>query len=92
VSANLRFKVKVAAKVSYTTVAANTVVGHYGCKCQFVSNKFRGPIAHGIATDELLCLKNVGTQTSMFFTSNEYSAPTAIKKNQNPGGRFGVNS
>ena len=24
-----------------------------------------------VATDELLCLKNAGTQISMFFTSNE---------------------
>jgi hypothetical protein len=33
-----------------------------------------------VATDELLCLKNAGTQISMFFTSNEYSAPIAIEK------------
>ena len=35
---------------------------------------------HTVATDELLCLKNAGTQISMFFTSNECSAPMAIEK------------
>ena len=35
---------------------------------------------HTVATDELLYLKNAGTQISMFFTSNEYSAPMAIEK------------
>ena len=47
-------------------------------------------VQHTLATDELLCLKNAGTQTSMVFTSNEESAPMAIEKNQNPGGRFGA--
>ena len=28
----------------------------------------------------------------MNFTSNEYSAPRAIEKNQNPGGRFAATS
>ena len=32
-----------------------------------------------VAKDELLCLKNPGAQISMFFTSNEYLAPMAIK-------------
>ena len=45
-----------------------------------------------VATDELLCLKNAGTQISIFFTSNEYSAPITIEKNQNPGGHFGATS
>ena len=32
----------------------------------------RYPLTHAtVATDELLCLKNAGTQISMFFTSNE---------------------
>ena len=31
------------------------------------------------AINELLCLKNVGAQISMFFTSNEKPAPMAIK-------------
>ena len=48
--------------------------------------------SHTVATDELLCLKNAGAQTSMLFTSNEGLAPMAIEKNQNPGGRFGATS
>ena len=38
------------------------------------------PILNTVATYELLCLKNVGTQISMFFTSNEESALMAIEK------------
>ena len=33
-----------------------------------------------VATDELLCLKNVGTHISMYFTSIEYWASMAIEK------------
>jgi hypothetical protein len=33
-----------------------------------------------LATDELLCLKNAGTQISMFFISNEKSALMVIEK------------
>ena len=32
-----------------------------------------------VATDELLCLKNVAAHISMFFTLNEKSAPMAIE-------------
>ena len=35
-----------------------------------------------VATDKLLCLKNAGTQITMFFTSNENTAPMAIEKIQ----------
>ena len=45
-----------------------------------------------VATDELLCLKNAGTQISMFFYSNRLLSPIAIEKIINkPGGRFGAN-
>ena len=48
---------------------------------------------HGSATtDELLCSKNLGTQISMFFTSNEQSAPMAIEKIKILEGLFGANS
>ena len=43
-----------------------------------------------VAMNELLCLKNAGAQISTIFTSYKYSAPMAIKKNQNPGGHFGA--
>ena len=33
-----------------------------------------------VAINELLCLKNVGIQILMFFTSYEQSAPMAIEK------------
>ena len=50
------------------------------------NEKFVTQIAHlavnnavnTVATNELLCLNNAGTQISMFFISNEYSAPMAI--------------
>ena len=46
-----------------------------------------------LSINELLCLKNAGTQISMFFTSNEYIIGNPGNwKNQNPGDRFGANS
>ena len=48
------------------------------CFAQLSNNNFKSLCT--VATDELLCLKNAGTQISMFNVFHLKSAPLAIEK------------
>jgi hypothetical protein len=49
-------------------------------------------IDHTLAKNKIIYPKNVRAKVAMDFTSDKYSAPMAIEKNQNPGSCFGATS